>query len=51
MTKKEVANQIHWSRKKQIKRLELQLKLQQDLGNLAKAEMLKDRINKLQKKL
>jgi len=51
MTKKEVENQIAWSRKRQIERLEVQLKLQQDLGNSGRAEMLKDKINKLQKKL
>jgi hypothetical protein len=51
MTKKEVENQIAWSRKRQIKRLELQLKLQQDLNNLGRAEMLKDKINKLKKKI
>ena len=50
MTKKEVENQIAWSRQRQIKRLEAQLKLQQDLGNSGRAEMLKDKINKLQKK-
>ena len=46
----EVENQIAWSRKRQIKRLELQLKLQQDLDNLGRGEMLKDKINKLKKK-
>ena len=49
MTKKEVESQIAWSKKRQIKRLEAQLKLQQDLGNSGRAEMLKDKINKLQK--
>tara|TARA_R110002012_G_scaffold321794_1_gene551453 strand:+ start:1824 stop:1979 length:156 start_codon:yes stop_codon:yes gene_type:complete len=47
MTKKEVENQIAWSRKNKIKRLEGQLKLQQDLGNSGRAEMLKDRIQEL----
>lgn len=50
MTKQEVKNQIAWSRKRQIKRLELQFKLQQDLGNLGRAEILKDKIIKLQQK-
>jgi|TARA_R100000084_G_scaffold83996_1_gene39420 hypothetical protein len=50
MTNQEVKNQIAWSRKRQIKRLELKFKLQQDLGNLGRAEILKDKIIKLQQK-
>ena len=50
MTKKEIENQIDWSRKRQIKRLEAQLKYQEDLGNKGRAEMLKDYINKLKTK-
>ena len=51
MTRKEVENQIFWSRKRQIERLEMQFKLQKDLGNFSRAEILKDKINKLKTKL
>jgi rRNA maturation endonuclease Nob1 len=49
-TKTQWELEIEFNRKRRIKRLELQLKMQKDLGNLSRADILKSKIEKLKNK-